>query len=147
MLEYKGINFRRSITDMNILETVVFAEGETATNTEAQTATQTQGAAGEPQANPVMSTIVSILPLVLIIVLLYFMMIRPQRKREKEAKEMVNAMKIGDKVVTIGGIAGKVSKIKDEYVWIETGNIGTESEKSVLKMERDAIRTVESSKN
>lgn len=133
---------------MNILETVVFADGENDLN---QTGQQAEGRQAnpnqEPQANPVMSTIVSILPLVLIIVLLYFMMIRPQRKREKEAKAMVNAMKIGDKVVTIGGIAGKVSKIKDEYVWIETGNIGTESEKSVLKMERDAIRTVEPSKN
>ena len=136
---------------MNILDTVVFAEGESTqqnTNTQAGT-TQAGGAqaAAEQPVNPVMSTIVSILPLALIIVLLYFMMIRPQRKREKEAREMVNAMKVGDKVVTIGGIAGKVSKIKDEFVWIETGNIGTESEKSVLKMERDAIRTVESSKN
>ena len=64
-----------------------------------------------------MSTIVSILPLVLIIVLLYFMMIRPQRKKEKETKAMINAMKVGDKVVTIGGICGKVAKIKDEYVF------------------------------
>lgn len=132
---------------MNILETVVFAEPDETANTTTTETTQAAGANGEPQANPVMSTIVSILPLVLIIVLLYFMMIRPQRKREKEAKAMVNAMKIGDKVVTIGGIAGKVSKIKDEYVWIETGNIGTQDEKSVLKMERDAIRTVEPSNN
>ena len=94
-----------------------------------------------------MSTIVSILPLVLIIVLLYFMMIRPQRKKEKETKAMINAMKVGDKVVTIGGICGKVAKIKDEYVFIETGNIGTPDQKSVLKMERDAIRTVETAKN
>ncbi|HBZ13587.1 MAG: preprotein translocase subunit YajC [Clostridiales bacterium] len=94
-----------------------------------------------------MSTIVSILPLVLIIVLLYFMMIRPQRKKEKETKAMINAMKVGDKVVTIGGICGKVAKIKDEYVFIETGNIGTPDQKSVVKMERDAIRTVETAKN
>ena len=70
----------------NILETVVFADGETA-NTQQATGTQT---AADPnatqQVNPVMSTIVSILPLVLIIVLLYFMMIRPQRKKEKEKK-------------------------------------------------------------
>ena len=133
----------------NILETVVFAEGETAANqtTQQTTGTTTQNAAGQQQANPVMSTIVSILPLVLIIVLLYFMMIRPQRKREKETKAMINAMKVGDKVVTIGGICGKVAKIKDEFVFIETGNIGTQDEKSVIKMERDAIRTVESSKN
>ena len=94
-----------------------------------------------------MSTIVSILPLVLIIVLLYFMMIRPQRKKEKETKAMINAMKVGDKVVTIGSICGKVAKIKDEYVFIETGNIGTPDQKSVVKMERDAIRTVETAKN
>lgn len=94
-----------------------------------------------------MSTIVSILPLVLIIVLLYFMMIRPQRKKEKETKAMINAMKVGDKVVTIGGICGKVAKIKDEYVFIETGNIGTPDQKSVVKVERDAIRTVETAKN
>ena len=130
----------------NILETVVFADGETA-NTQQATGTQT---AADPnatqQVNPVMSTIVSILPLVLIIVLLYFMMIRPQRKKEKETKAMINAMKVGDKVVTIGGICGKVAKIKDEYVFIETGNIGTPDQKSVVKMERDAIRTVETAK-
>ena len=125
----------------------IFADGETA-NTQQATGTQT---AADPnatqQVNPVMSTIVSILPLVLIIVLLYFMMIRPQRKKEKETKAMINAMKVGDKVVTIGGICGKVAKIKDEYVFIETGNIGTPDQKSVVKMERDAIRTVETAKN
>ena len=89
------------------------------------------------------SMISMFLPIVLIIALLYFMMIRPQRKREKETKDMINAMKVGDKVVTIGGICGKVVKIKDEFVFIESGNIGTENEKSVIKMERDAIKTVE----
>ena len=127
----------------NILETVVFADGETA-NTQQATAADPNAT---KQVNPVMSTIVSILPLVLIIVLLYFMMIRPQRKKEKETKAMINAMKVGDKVVTIGGICGKVAKIKDEYVFIETGNIGTPDQKSVVKMERDAIRTVETAKN
>ncbi|MCC8161564.1 MAG: preprotein translocase subunit YajC [Oscillospiraceae bacterium] len=135
----------------NILETVVFAEGEDAVNTQAQTAetTETTSADAEQvaEANPVMSTVVSILPLVLIIVLLYFMMIRPQRKKEKETKEMINSMKVGDKVVTIGGICGKVARIKDEFVFIETGNIGTPDEKSVIKMERDAVKTVESNKN
>ena len=96
----------------------------------------TQGAAG-------FSMISMFLPIVLIIVLMYFMMIRPQRKREKETRDMINAMKVGDKVVTIGGICGKVVKIKDEFVFIESGNIGTENEKSVIKMERDAIKTVE----
>ena len=71
------------------------------------------------------------------------MMIRPQRKREKETKAMINALKVGDKVVSIGGICGKVSKIKDDFVIIETGNIGTQDERSFIKMERDSIKTVE----
>lgn len=129
----------------NILETVVFAEGEAA-QAQNQAATAQTAAQSQQEVNPVMNTIVTILPLFLIIVLLYFMMIRPQRKKEKEVKAMINAMKVGDKVVTIGGICGKVAKIKDEFVFIETGNIGTQDEKSVIKMERDAIKTVEASK-
>lgn len=134
----------------NILETVVFAEGEN-TAAQTQTGTTTSTGATDPNAplevNPVMNTIVSVLPLVLIIVLLYFMMIRPQRKKEKETRAMINAMKVGDKVVTIGGICGKVAKIKDEYVFIETGNVGTPDQKSIVKMERDAIKTVETVKS
>lgn len=135
----------------NILETVVFAEGEgsvaqTATGSE-NTASTAQAPEAVPEVNPVMSTIMSIFPLILIIVLLYFMMIRPQRKKEKETRAMINAMKVGDKVVTIGGICGKVAKIKDEFVFIETGNIGTQDEKSIIKMERDAVRTVETAKS
>ena len=130
----------------NILETVVFAEGENAAAQTQATGTHT-GQQVPQEVNPVMNMIVTVLPLVLIIVLLYFMMIRPQRKREKETKAMINAMKVGDKVVTIGGICGKVAKIKDEFVFIETGNIGTQDEKSIIKMERDAVKAVESSKN
>lgn len=136
---------------MNILENVAFADNEgVATTGETQTTetTETTQASDNAQtgSNP-LGMIVNLFPLILIIVLLYFMMIRPQRKREKEAKAMLNALKVGDKVVTIGGIVGKVSKIKDEFVFIETGNIGTQDEKSVIKMERDSIRTVESAKN
>ncbi len=136
---------------MNILDTVVFAEGEQAAQNTQQQATTTQNANGQaaqqPQGNNIMGMVMTFFPFILIIVLLYFMMIRPQRKREKETREMINAMKVGDKIVTIGGIVGKVSKIKDEFVWIETGNVGTPDEKSVLKFERDAVRTVEASKN
>ncbi len=100
-------------------------------------------AAASTASAGVMGTVVSFAPLIIIIVLFYFLLIRPQRKRDKETKAMLNAMKVGDKVVTIGGICGKITKIKDNNVFIETGNIGTQDEKSVLKMERDAIKTVE----
>ena len=106
-------------------------------------AAETAADGAVPQGGAAAGMISMFLPIVLIIVLMYFMMIRPQRKREKETKDMINAMKVGDKVVTIGGICGKVVKIKDEFVFIESGNIGTENEKSVIKMERDAIKTVE----
>ncbi len=115
--------------DMNLFSTVAYATG-------------TAASAGT-EGSSVMSLATSVLPLVIIIVLFYVMLIRPQRKKEKETKAMINALKVGDKVVSIGGICGKVSKIKDNYVFIETGNIGTESEKSVIKLERDAIKNVE----
>ncbi|MGN0148795.1 MAG: preprotein translocase subunit YajC, partial [Clostridia bacterium] len=90
--------------------------------------------------------VINILLLVFVIAMMYFMLIRPQKKREKETKAMLDALKVGDKIVTIGGICGKVSKIKDDFVIIETGNIGTPDEKSFLKMERDSIKTVETKK-
>lgn len=126
---------------MDFFELTAFAEGETATTT--QQTTESTPAPGAAAKSGPLNMIVTFLPIVLVIVLLYFMMIRPQRKREKETKEMIDAMKVGDKIVTIGGICGKVVKIKDEFVFIESGNIGTENEKSVIKMERDAIKTVE----
>lgn len=95
------------------------------------------------QGSPASGMVLQGVMLVGIVVLFYFMLIRPQKKREKEAKAMIDAMKVGDKVVTIGGICGKVTKIKDSYCWIETGNIGTQDEKSIIKFERDAVKTVE----
>ena len=74
---------------------------------------------------------------------MYMLMIRPQRKKEKDLRAKINNMKVGDKVVTIGGIVGKVSKIKDEFVFIETGNIGTQDEKSVIKFEKTAIKDIQ----
>lgn len=113
----------------------------------ALTAYASDAAGGTPtdmgQSGTMAALIGNFLPLVLLIVLFYFMLIRPQRKRDKETKAMLEALKVGDKVTTIGGICGKISKIKDNYVLIETGNIGTQDEKSVLKMERGAIKSVE----
>lgn len=105
-----------------------------------------EGAASAGAAAAVPGGIVNIVFIVFLIAMMYFMLIRPQRKREKEAKAMIDALKVGDKIVTIGGICGKVSKIKDEYIIIETGNIGTQDEKSFLKMERDAVKSVETKK-
>lgn len=64
--------------------------------------------------------LMGLLPFVLIFVVFYFLLIRPQQKRAKEHKAMVDALKRGDKVVTSGGIVGKVSKVvDDQYVEVE----------------------------
>ncbi len=118
---------------MNLFETVAYAAP----------AAGNQSGAGAQQVPAAMGMIGSFLPLIIIVVLFYFLLIRPQRKRDKETKAMLSAMKVGDKVVTIGGICGKIVKIKDNFVFIETGNIGTDAAKSTIKMERDAIKNVE----
>ncbi len=90
-----------------------------------------------------LEAIVSFLPFILVFVFMYMVMIRPQRKKEKELKAQIAAMKVGDKVTTIGGIYGKISKIKDDFVIIETGNLGTQNEKSFIKFRKSAIDSVE----
>ena len=97
------------------------------------------GTAGEAAANPTMSLIQSILPLVLLVGVFYFMLIRPQRKKDKENREMLANLKVGDQIITIGGIVGKVSRIKDEKIFLETG---TKTEPVVVQMERWAVKEV-----
>jgi len=65
------------------------------------------------------STLMSMLPLLLMFVVLYFVMIRPQMKKQKEHRAMIDALAKGDEVVTAGGFLGKVSKLSDAYVGIE----------------------------
>jgi preprotein translocase subunit YajC len=66
-----------------------------------------------------MANMSTFLPLILMFVVMYFLMIRPQQKRAKEQKQMMDALAKGDEVVTAGGILGKVSKVNDTYVTIE----------------------------
>ncbi len=68
------------------------------------------------------SSLMSMLPLVLMFVVLYFIMIRPQQKRAKEHKAMIDAVAKGDEVVTSGGLLGKVTKVGDNYLSIEIAN-------------------------
>ena len=62
---------------------------------------------------------IGFLPIILMFGLLYFLMIRPQMKRAKEQKAMVEALQKGDEVVTAGGVVGKITKLSDQYVTIE----------------------------
>lgn len=66
--------------------------------------------------------LVSLLPIILMFVLLYFLMIRPQAKRAKEHRAMLTALQKGDEVITAGGTLGRVTKVGDNYVGLEVSN-------------------------
>jgi len=66
-----------------------------------------------------MSSLASMLPLLLMFVVLYFVMIRPQMKKQKEHRAMIDALAKGDEVVTAGGLLGRVSKIGEGFIGIE----------------------------
>ncbi len=72
-----------------------------------------------------MGNLASFLPIILMFVVLYFLMIRPQMKRQKEQKAMMDALGKGDEVVTSGGLLGRITKVADGYITIEVSE-GTE---------------------
>ena len=76
-------------------------------------------AAPAAAADSPLSSLSSMLPLVLMFVVLYFVMIRPQMKRQKEAKAMIDALAKGDEVVTTGGMLGKITKIGESFLSVE----------------------------
>jgi preprotein translocase subunit YajC len=78
----------------------------------------------------------SFLPLILMFAVLYFIMIRPQMKRQKETKAMLEALAVGDEVVTVGGIMGKVTALKDQVVTVEIAT-GTD-----VQLQKGAITAV-----
>ncbi len=78
---------------------------------------------------------VQILPFVLLIVVFYFVLIRPQRKRDKETQRMRNNLQVGDEIVTVGGVVGLVVSIKEDTVVVETGG-----DRSKIRIKRWAIQ-------
>ena len=102
-----------------------------------------QPIAADAAAVPAGGGIVAFMPFILMIVLFYFLLIRPQKKQEKKTRQMLAALQVGDKVVTIGGIRGKITKLKDDVVYVETGFVGNPQERSTIKFDRNAIKTVE----
>ncbi len=68
------------------------------------------------------SSLMSMAPLVLMFVVLYFVMIRPQMRRQKEHRAMIEALAKGDEVATVGGVLGRVTKLGDAYLTVEIAN-------------------------
>ncbi|MBE7039612.1 MAG: preprotein translocase subunit YajC [Ruminococcaceae bacterium] len=87
-----------------------------------------------------LALVMQFLPFIVIIAIFYFLLIRPQRKKEKETQNMLSAIKVGDKITTIGGMVGTITKIKDEKVMFETG---PKQEPHQITIERWAIKSVE----
>jgi preprotein translocase subunit YajC len=94
----------------------------------AQTAPAAAAAGGD-----MMSSITGMLPLILMFVVLYFVMIRPQMKKQKEHRAMIDALAKGDEIVTSGGLLGKVNKLGDGFVSLEIAN-GVE-----VQLQRSAV--------
>ena len=109
---------------------IAAAVAETATDAAATTTTT---------ASPTIGDYISMfLPMILIFVVFYFMLIRPQRKKDKQVKEMLNNLKNGDRVCTIGGIYGTIVGIKDDTVTLSVGN-----QNMTMVVARWGIRSVE----
>ena len=86
------------------------------------------------------NALVGMLPIILMFVILYFLMIRPQMKRQKEHRNMVAALAKGDEVITTGGMLGRISQVTDSYITIE---VATLADKPVeVLVQRPAVSTV-----
>lgn len=77
-----------------------------------------------------------IILMVVLVVVMYFFMIRPQKKRQKEEQEMRSSLEIGDEIITIGGIVGRVVTIREQDIVIETG-----ADRTKMKIQRWAVNT------
>jgi len=100
---------------------------------------QTAGATG------IEGNLMSFLPIIMMFVVLYFLMIRPQMKRQKEQKSMMEGLKKGDEIITVGGILGKITKVSDNYVNVEiAANTEVVIQKSAVTMllPKDSIKAI-----
>ena len=89
-------------------------------------------AAAQGPADP----LISFLPLIFIFVVFYFLLIRPQSKKAKEHKQMVESLAKGDEVVTNGGILGKITKVGDNFIELEI------ADGMLVKVQRQAVATL-----
>ena len=99
--------------------------------------TSTPVTSGVAPASGLASLLQLVLPLGLMFALMYFLMIRPQKKKEKALRDLIDSMTVGDKCMTTGGIVGKVVNIKDDEVTIQTSVANT-----LITLKKSAISSV-----
>jgi preprotein translocase subunit YajC len=118
---------------------ITTAFAEQAASAAGTTAAAADGAAEQMTAgNTFVALLITFLPFVLLFGVMWFVMIRPQRKKDKQVKEMLNNLKAGDQVCTIGGIYGTIVGIKDDTVTLSVGR-----DNLTMVIARWGIRSVE----
>ncbi len=110
------------------IASAIAEEGAASTAAEGETAA----------AGGIASLLSMFLPMILIFAVFWFMLIRPQRKKDKQVKEMLNNLKAGDRICTIGGIYGTITGIKDDTITLSVGK-----DNMSMVVARWAIRSVE----
>ena len=94
--------------------------------------------AGQGTGSPLAGSLGTIIMIVAMVAIFYFLLYRPQKKQEKEIQNMRNNLQVGDEITTIGGIIGKIVSIKDETVVIETSN-----DKTKIRILKAAVKNVD----
>ncbi len=120
---------------MNILAEATEAVAVTAPETAAATGDAAATASAGAGAGSMVSTIIMMVAMVAIF---YFLLIRPQRKKDKQVKDMLSALKVGDRICTIGGLYGTIAALKDDSVTLTMGSL-----QNTIVVARWAIRSVE----
>ena len=105
-------------------------------DTTASAATNADGTAAKSAG--IMGYLPTILMVVAMVAIFYFLLYRPQKKQERETTQMRNSLEVGDEITTIGGIIGEVVSIKGETVTIETGK-----ERSKIRILRSAVKSID----
>ena len=112
------------------------AAASTATSSAAGAAAAADGAAAAAAGTG--SLISTVVMMVAMIAIFYFLLIRPQRKKDKQVKDMLSALKVGDRICTIGGLYGTIAALKDDSVTLTMGSL-----QNTIVIARWAIRSVE----
>ena len=123
---------------MNVLSQMMLGLTDAGTAAGAAAADGAAAAEGAVASAGMGEMLSMLLPLVLMFVVFYFLLIRPQKKKDKKVKEMLAALKAGDRVCTIGGIYGTITNIKDDTIELSVGRDNVK-----LVFARWAIRNVE----
>ena len=128
------MNFVNLLAEAN--QSVTVAAGEAATAATGAAATAADGAATAAAGTG--SLISTVIMMVAMVAIFYFLLIRPQRKKDKQVKDMLSALKVGDRICTIGGLYGTIAALKDDTVTLTMGSL-----QNTIVIARWAIRSVE----